>query len=439
MFGEKGIRIMIKKTKLPKIGMRIIKSAVAVFICFMYYFFFRKNGIIFYSQLAALWCMQPNMNNTKAKAAQRTIGTLTGAVIGLLILLIDKSFIPTTRMGNFFYDSLVAFAIIVVIYITILIRKPDASYFSCVVFLSIVVNHIGDANPYVFVFDRVMDTMIGIIIGMGVNAFRLPYRKEKDILFVSGMDDTLLVGNKSLSPYSIVELNRMISEGAHFTISTMRTPASLIKPLENVKLNLPVIAMDGAVMYDIQKNEYLHIYVISTDTAEQLRDFLNKYQINYFINMVIDNMLVIEYGELQNEAEKDIYEKLHTSPYRNYTTRNLLWEAQCVYFMILQESEKIAQIYEELQKEFSQTLRIITYESEDYPGYSYIKIYNKNATRENMLAYLQKETGTKKTVTFGSIKGKYDVLIEEYDYNKVVRTLKKMYEPSIFACGIHKN
>ena len=53
--------------------MRIIKSAVAVFICFMYYFFFRKNGIIFYSQLAALWCMQPNMNNTKAKAAQRTI------------------------------------------------------------------------------------------------------------------------------------------------------------------------------------------------------------------------------------------------------------------------------------------------------------------------------------------------------------------------------
>lgn len=429
---------MIRKGKLPKIGMRIIKSAVAVFICFMYYLFFRKNGIIFYSQLAALWCMQPNMNNTKAKATQRTIGTLTGAVIGLLILLIDRSFIPTTRMGNFFYDILVAFAIIVVIYITILIRKPDASYFSCVVFLSIVVNHIGDANPYVFVFDRVMDTMIGIIIGMGVNAFRLPYRKEKDILFVSGMDDTLLVGNKSLSPYSLVELNRMISEGAHFTISTMRTPASLIKPLVNVKLNLPVIAMDGAVMYDIQKNEYLHIYVISTDTAERLREFLDKYQINYFINMVIDNMLIIEYGELQNEAEKDIYEKLHTSPYRNYTTRNLLREAQCVYFMILQESEKIAQIYEELQNEFSQTLRIITYESEDYPGYSYIKIYNKNATRENMLAYLQKETGTKKTVTFGSIKGKYDVLIEEYDYNKVVRTLKKMYEPSIFACGIHK-
>ena len=61
-----------------------------------------------------------------------------------------------------------------------------------------------------------------------------------------------------------------------------------------------------------------------------------------------------------------------------------------------------------------------------------IKIYNENATRENMIAYLKKETGLEKTVTFGSIEGKYDVVVSEYDQNKVVKTLKKMYEPFLW-------
>ena len=59
-------------------------------------------------------------------------------------------------------------------------------------------------------------------------------------------------------------------------------------------------------------------------------------------------------------------------------------------------------------------------------------ITNLNTTRENMIAYLKKETGLEKTVTFGSIEGKYDVVVSEYDQNKVVKTLKKMYEPFLW-------
>lgn len=95
------------------------------------------------------------------------------------------------------------------------------------------------------------------------------------------------------------------------------------------------------------------------------------------MNLILDNMLVIQYKFLQNDVEKEIYENLHTSLYRNYTTMNLQPEAECVYFMIVQPRETIQD----------------------------------------------------KTVTFGSIEGKYDVLVKECDHNKVVRTLKKMYEP----------
>ena len=144
-------------------------------------------------------------------------------------------------------------------------------------------------------------------------------------------------------------------------------------------------------------------------------------------------MLVIQYRQLQNEAETDIYNKLHTSPYRNYTTMELLPEAQCIYFMVIQPKATIDRIYEEFQKrEEFKKLRISRYDSDDYPGYAYIKIYNENATRENMIAYLRQETGLTHIVTFGSIEGKYDILVKECDHNKVVKTLKQMYEPLLW-------
>ena len=164
------------------------------------------------------------------------------------------------------------------------------------------------------------------------------------------MADTLLSEEQKLSPYSLVELNRMLADGANFTVSTMRTPASLIEPLRGVKLKLPVIAMDGAVMYDLNKHEYLRAYVISRETVESLQRFLDSFGINYFMNMILDNMLVIQYQELQNDAEKDIYDKMHTSLYRNYTTMNLLPEAECVYFMIIQPKQRIQTICEEMKR-----------------------------------------------------------------------------------------
>lgn len=76
----------MKKT-LPGIGMRIIKSAIAVAICYLINLLRGGSGMVFYSQLAALWCIQMYRSNTKNNALQRTVGTCVGAVYGLIYLL----------------------------------------------------------------------------------------------------------------------------------------------------------------------------------------------------------------------------------------------------------------------------------------------------------------------------------------------------------------
>ena len=176
---------------------------------------------------------------------------------------------------------IVSLFIVVVLYSTVLIRQKQASYFSCVVFLSIVVNHIQDANPYVFVWNRFLDTIIGIIVGVVVNCFTIPGKKNKDILFLSGLDDTLLAKNGSVSDYSRIELNLMIENGLNFTVSTMRTPASLMEPLRGINLKLPVIAMDGAALYNIIENRYEHVYIISAEHCDKILDYFEGKQLPY--------------------------------------------------------------------------------------------------------------------------------------------------------------
>ncbi len=417
------------RRKLPRIGMRIIKSAVAVFISFAAADLANSDGVLFYAH-AALWCIQPQRENMRMNAVHRMIGTFIGAVFGLAVILTDQKLALSGMWGEFFYIGMVSAAVIPVIYITLLIRKRDTSYFSCVTFLSIVVTHIGEADPYPFVWRRLMDTLIGIVIGMAVNSIRLPYRKVKDTLFVLCMDDEILSENRALSSYGYVELNRMLDDGANFTMSTRRTPASLIEMLRGIELKLPVIAMDGAVMYDLKKHEYLHAYVLSQKTVCFLQEFLDAYDVNYFLNMLLDNVLIIQHKNQFNEAEQGEYERRRYSPYAHFTTNDRVAHARCVYVMLLQKEDLIQEIHDRLlEQEFCTKLRVAVCGSCEYPGYVYLNIYNRNATKENMIEYLKQETGLAHTLTFGSTEGTYDITIKNYSRNKGVHTLKKMYEP----------
>lgn len=408
--------------KLPGIGLRIIKSFVGVFLCYVVDYFRGGEGIVFYSQLAVLWCMQDYVSETIGKAKQRTIGTVIGALYGLIVIL----FFGT----SLFLPVIVSVFIIAILYTTVIINAKQASYFSCVVFLSIVVNHIGDSNPYLFVWNRFLDTMIGIVLGVCVNCFSLPRKKNRDILFVSGLDDTLLAQNDNMTDYSRVELNRMIEDGAKFTISTVRTPASLMEPLSDIKINLPVIVMDGAALFNIHEKRYEYVYLISSEQTRDIIRFIEERRMSYFANVIIDDMLVIYYQNTQDEVYNNIITTLRKSPYRNYVNRQVPEGEGVVYFMIIDRKESVDKLYKEMcEAGYDKKLKILHYDSQDYQGYSYIKIYNKNAKKENMLEYLKNSLNIDKIISFGTIPQRYTYTITPGDSNVVVKIMKKEYEP----------
>ena len=422
--------------KLPIPGQRIVRSTIAVALCFVIYYLRGKRGIPFYSALAVLQCMQPYHTSMKEMAKKRTTGTFVGAFWGLAVILILLALNGNRSGGieeSFTKYMLISLFTGIVLYSTVVLDCKKSSYFSCVVFLSITVMHITDESPILFVMNRVLDTLIGIGLAIIVNSAHLPRRKHNEILFVSGIDDTILNSGSRLTPYNKVELNRLIENGANFTISTIRTPASVREALEGVNLKLPIIAMDGAVLYDMEENSFLMKYQMSESQADKMSTFLDDMGVTYFTNTVVDDLLVIYYQDLKNEAEQGIYERHRKSPYRNYVKVEHPICSNVVYFLVIEKKEKTEQIYQQLmEQDWMSDFRIVLADSMNYPGYAHIKIYHKQATREHMLQNLEALLDIEKTVTFGSIEGKYDVFIANSDRNIMVKELKKRYEPVDF-------
>ena len=421
-----------KTRRLPPIGARIVKSSLGAAICILIYYIRELlpigGGIPFYSILAVLWCVQPYTTSTLRMAQQRTIGTLLGAAYGLVFLLFFGLFETVPKMVVY----LTACAMLVpILYTTVLLEKRNASYFSCVVFLTVSINHSFDVNPYLFVFNRVLDTLVGLGVGVLLNSVHMPVKSGENTLYVSGIDSVLVNSRETMIPYNKVELNRLIALGAKFTVSTIRTPASMIDLLSGIDLKLPVIAMDGAVLYDLKENRYLEVFALDRETAARAEALMESEGAHVFVNALYDNTLHIYYGDFRNEAERDMFEKLRRSPYRNYTAKRFRFNTETeriIYLMVLAPDTDIRHLETRLAETFGEELRIVTAPAQEYPGYTYLKLYHRDARKANMLKTLKERTGADKVVTFGSIPGEYDVYVHDDGGNSAVKAFKWLYE-----------
>ncbi len=410
-----------KNMKLPKIGMRIIKSAIGVLLCFVIYFIRGKQGTPFYSALAVLWCIQSQNKDTIQNALQRTIGTALGALYGLVFILF-MMYVCDLGYGMLHYVVL-SLIIIPIIYTTVLLQKKNASYFSCVVYLSIVVNHLADKNPLFFVFDRSLDTLIGIALGLLINIIHFHGTIQKEVLFIAEMDEVLRSNGEHLTPFSRFTLNALLEEGMHLTFKTGLTPASYLEAMGDIRPRLPIVAMDGAILYDMNENSYPRVYVISPHRATELERFIHEKDFRLFTTVILEDVLLIYYEEAKNEAEKKIYDKLHRSPYRNYLKKERPAEHAVVYYMLIDTEERVLALQKALEDAgYDKIFKIKNYPSEDYPGYRYIKIYNKNATVENMIDYLKVKYDFVKVVHAESTRENV-----ASDSNEIVHRLHHLY------------
>lgn len=158
--------------KLP--GPRIRKTGIAVLISMLFSHFRPGEGLAFYSAIAAIICMQQNVHQTFHKGLGRIIGTIFGGMIGLVYLLA----FPQGSLPDLIRYVIISLLVTIIIWIMASINKKDAVSIAGIVFLSVAINHAGDILPIDFALNRIIDTLIGVVVAFFVNYIDFKIRKS---------------------------------------------------------------------------------------------------------------------------------------------------------------------------------------------------------------------------------------------------------------------
>ena len=441
-------RLRAPRARIVPPGQRIMRSIVAVWLCMLVYVIRGMNGEPFYSIIAALQCVQPYSSNMISEGRERIIGTLIGAFWGSVIL-----FAELLPVGGSFRTTVIFYLLLgvfsgLVIYSTVLMGIPQYALFAAVVFLGIAMYHVEDVNPYIHVYYRTIETIIGVGVAIAINSVHFPRIYDRSTLFVSGIDSVLFREDRKLTPFTKVELNRFLDEGMRFSVQTKQTPATVREILSDINLKLPIIAMDGAVLYDLHTMKYVRTEKMDPELVTHVSGFLHEQGYPFFVNTIQDNLLVIYFKDYKNlildEVKDAHHEAVHhykqeehaptikkrVSPYRNYVRTNAAITHDVIYILVIDQEEKVDQLHASLMEQpWASQCRtnFDTFDCEE--GEKLMRIYASGSTRSEMLKHMQQYVGAPQTITFGNDPGECDVLIEDAGRDRMVKELKKRFSP----------
>ena len=303
----------------PHIGQRILKTALAVLICLLIYWLRGYHGEEMRAEapITAIICMQPFVRDTRKYAVNRFIGTIIGAVWGLALLFLLLA-VPVLGTKLPLLYTLMAIGVLLSLYSAVLLRTPDVSGLAAIVFLCIVIAFPDIEDPLAKTGMRILDVFIGTSAAIAVNVFRLPRKKNHDLVFFVQTKDLVPDRFSNISPTVLFRLNYLYNDGAKICLISEHAPAFFALQMNPVKMNMPMIVMDGAAIYDTAENSYLQAETIPQEDFLIIRELLSDLEISYYIYTIHHNKVCIFHSGDMRPEEQAVYNQMKKSPYRSY-------------------------------------------------------------------------------------------------------------------------
>lgn len=146
-----------KRTSL----LQVIKSAVATISAWLVAGWLVPGPLPVFAAIAALLVVQPSVNQSFAKALERSVGVIAGVVIAVLLSLL---------LGP--QSWVVLLAIVVAMLVAWAFRASPGTG-NQVAISAMLVLALGSSSPQ-YAVDRIVETLIGVAIGIVVNALVVP-------------------------------------------------------------------------------------------------------------------------------------------------------------------------------------------------------------------------------------------------------------------------
>ena len=220
------------------------------------------------------------------------------------------------------------------------------------------------------------------------------------ILYVSDLDGTLMRSDIKISDFSVQTINGLIEQGLSFTYATARSIESARTITGGLKIKLPVITRNGAVLADNNTGKHLEKAVFTESEIRLLKDLIPELPVYGFVSCFLGEKMIKTYSGNEHSVGLDGYIDYYKDDPAMVKADDLegMFIGQPGYVTLVGDKEEIEPIYEKVRqyKGWESMFQKDTYRDEFW-----LEICPQNCTKAKTILKLKREYGFDKVVVFG--------------------------------------
>ena len=221
------------------------------------------------------------------------------------------------------------------------------------------------------------------------------------VLYVSDLDGTLMRNDETLSENTVRIINELVEKGLSFTYATARSVESARPITGGLKLRLPAVTRNGAVMADNATGEHIKKSVFSEEEVSLLKDLLTDIPgcgyVSCFIGKEMIRTTMAGKHTVGLQGYLDYYKGDPTMKYMDSYEEMFCGDPG--YVTCIGTKEEIEPIYDRVRAYdcWECIFQKDTYREEEY----WLEICPKNCTKAKSLLKLKEDYGFDRLVVFG--------------------------------------
>lgn len=223
---------------------------------------------------------------------------------------------------------------------------------------------------------------------------------EEKTLYVSDLDGTLMHKDLKISDFSVKTINALVGKGVAFTYATARSISSAGTITKDLKLKLPVITRNGAVLADNNTGKIIEKALFTEKEVEMLKEMLPELPKTGFVSCYFgDDMKKVFAGSLHT-AELQGYLDYNKDDPSVVTVSDLseMFMGNPGYVTIIGDKDEIEPLYIRT-REYNGWECL--FQKDIYRDEYWLEIAPRNSTKAKSILKLKEAYGFDKLVVFG--------------------------------------
>ena len=220
------------------------------------------------------------------------------------------------------------------------------------------------------------------------------------ILFVSDLDGTLMRSDLTISDFTVKTINRLVEQGISFTYATARSIVSARTITSDLKLNLPVITRNGAVLADNNTGGILEKALFTIDEVSLLKSMLQELPKAGFVSCYFGDDMIKTFADTNHTVGLQGYLDYYKDDPATVIVPDLsgMFRGEPGYVTMIGEKEEIEPVYKRAS-EYKGWECI--FQKDIYRDEYWLEICPQNCTKAKSILKLKEEYGFDRLVVFG--------------------------------------